>query len=103
MNHGQELFIGARKDAGGEEQAAEGREERRRCPPPLSDGSAHPDWFTGVADEFVGRVRDAAPGQSSANLDEAAICIAAECGARESSRAGGERRGLAAGPVGSAR
>jgi predicted dehydrogenase len=82
---------------------AGGREERRRCPPPLSDGSAHPDWFTAVVDEFVGRVRDTAPDQSSANIDEVAVCIAVECGARESSRAGGERRGLAVGPVGSAR
>ena len=83
--------------------AAGGHEERRRCPPPLSDGSAHPDWFTAVADEFIGRVRDGAARGSSENLDEAAVCIAVEQGARESSRAGGERRPLPAAPVGSAR
>lgn len=82
---------------------ADGREERRRYPPPLSDGSAHPDWFTAVADEFITRVRDAAARESSANLEEAAVCIAVECGARESSRARGERRALPAGAVGSAR
>ena len=82
---------------------AGGREERRRYPPPLSDGSAHPDWFTAVADEFITRVRDAGARESSPNLDEAAVCIAVERGARESSRAGGERRALPAGTVGSAR
>jgi predicted dehydrogenase len=82
---------------------ADGREERRRYPPPLSDGSAHPDWFTAIADEFITRVRNAGARESSPNLDEAAVCIAVECGARESSRAGGERRALSAGAVGSAR
>ncbi|HEY7040949.1 MAG TPA: Gfo/Idh/MocA family oxidoreductase [Methylomirabilota bacterium] len=83
--------------------AADGREERRRYPPPLSDGSAHPDWFTAIAEEFTGRVRRAEARESSANLDEAAVCIAVEHAARESSRAGGERRALSAGPVGSVR
>jgi predicted dehydrogenase len=82
---------------------AEGREERRRYPPPLSDGSAHPDWFTAIADEFIARVRDRGARESSASLDEAAVCIAVEHGARESSRGGGERRALSAGAVGSAR
>jgi predicted dehydrogenase len=83
--------------------AAGGREQRRRYPPPLSDGSAHPDWFTAIVDEFTGRVRDAGARESSVNLDEAAVCIAVECAARESSRAGGARRALSAGPVGSVR
>jgi predicted dehydrogenase len=83
--------------------AAGGGEERRRYQPPLSDGSAHPDWFTAIAEEFIGRVRDADALEPSPNLDEAAVCIAVECAARESSRAGGERRALSAGPVGSAR
>jgi len=83
--------------------AAGGREERRPCPPPLSDGSAHPDWFTAVADEFIARVRGRAGRDAGSNLDEAAICIAVECGARESSRAGGRRWSLPAAPVGSTR
>jgi predicted dehydrogenase len=82
---------------------ADGREERHRCPPPLSDGSAHPDWFVAIADEFIARVRDREARRSSSNLEEAAVCIAVEWGARESSRAGGERRALSAGAVGSAR
>ncbi|HEY7251459.1 MAG TPA: Gfo/Idh/MocA family oxidoreductase [Methylomirabilota bacterium] len=82
---------------------ADGRAERRRYPPPLSDGSAHPDWFSAIADEFIARVRDRGARESSANLDEAAVCIAVEHGARESSRGGGERRTLSAGAVGSAR
>ena len=74
---------------------AEGREERRPCPPALSDGSQHPDWFTAVADEFLARL-GAGAGASSPNLDEAAVCVAIECLARESSRRGGERLALAA-------
>lgn len=78
---------------------AAGREERHSHPPALSDGSQHPDWFGPVVDEFIARARgrDA----SHRNLDEAAVCIAVECGARESSRRGGALLPLAA-PVGSA-
>ena len=74
---------------------AGGREERRPCPPALSDGSQHPDWFTAVAEEFLTRL-EAGGGASSPNLDEAAVCVAIECLARESSRRGGERLALAA-------
>jgi predicted dehydrogenase len=74
---------------------ADGREDRRPCPPALSDGSQHPDWFTAVADEFLARL-EAGAGASSPNLDEAAVCVAIECLARESSRRGGERLALAA-------
>lgn len=77
----------------------DGREDRRRWPPPLSDGSQHPDWFTPVTDEFIARVLGRDPG--SRNLDEAAVCIAVEGGARESSRRGGATLPLAA-RVGSA-
>jgi predicted dehydrogenase len=82
---------------------AEGREERHRFPPALSSGSQHPDWFTAVADEFIGRVlggdrTDAAGPGSHGNLDEVAICIAVECGARESNRRGGERLSLPGAP-----
>ena len=78
---------------------ADGREERHRHPPAQSDGSQHPDWFGPVTDEFMARVQ----GQDSSrrNLDEAAVCIAVECGARESSRRGGAAFPLAA-RVGSA-
>jgi predicted dehydrogenase len=68
---------------------AGGREERWPCPPPLSDGSQHPDWFAAVADEFVARAR--AGGGDRGNLEEAALCIAIEHGARESSRREGAR------------
>ncbi|MGH7365190.1 MAG: Gfo/Idh/MocA family protein [Candidatus Rokuibacteriota bacterium] len=79
---------------------ADGREEeRRRCPPALSNGSQHPDWFNPVADEFIARALGRDPGHR--NLDEAAVCIAVECGARESSRRGGATLPLAA-RVGSA-
>jgi predicted dehydrogenase len=77
-----------------------GREERHRHPPALSDGSQHPDWFGPVRDEFIARVLGQDP--SGRNLDEAAVCIAVECGARESSRRGGMLLPLAA-RVGSAR
>jgi predicted dehydrogenase len=80
---------------------ADGREERRPYPPALSNGSQHPDWFAPVADEFVARVRGARGAGAAnphANLDEAAVCIAVECGARESSRRGGERLPLTAAP-----
>jgi predicted dehydrogenase len=79
---------------------AGGREERQRRPPPLSDGSQHPDWFGPVADEFLGRVLGTSPA-GDRNLEEAAVCIAVEAGARESSRRGGAILPLAA-RVGSA-
>jgi len=81
---------------------AEGREERRPCPPALSDGSQHPDWFTAVADEFLARLEARADRATSPNLEEAAVCVAIECLARESSRRGGERlalRGLPSSPA----
>jgi predicted dehydrogenase len=89
--------------------AAGGGEERRPCPPALSDGSQHPDWFTAVADEFMARIAEGGDGPSRGNLDEAAVCVAVECTARESSRRGGERlplparprAGLGSAPVGS--
>ena len=73
---------------------AGGAERRWPCPPALSDGSQHPDWFHAVADEFVAQVsRGAAP---SANLAEAARCVSIESLARESSRRGGEELPLPA-------
>lgn len=84
---------------------AGGREERHRRPPPLSDGSQHPDWFGPVADEFLARVLGGPDGRNvpaDRNLEEAAVCIAVEAGARESSRRGGATLPLAAARVGSA-
>ena len=67
---------------------AGGGERRWPCPPALSDGSQHPDWFQGVADEFVSAVSRGAT--AHVNLAEAACCVAIESLARESSRRGGE-------------
>jgi predicted dehydrogenase len=64
-----------------------GAEERWSCPPPLSDGSQHPDWFDAEAAEFLAEV--AAPDAPRGNLAEASLCVALEHGARASSRAGG--------------
>ncbi|HZP36584.1 MAG TPA: Gfo/Idh/MocA family oxidoreductase [Methylomirabilota bacterium] len=71
-------------------------EERQTCPPPLSTGSQHPDWFGAVAQEFLARIDEGGDPAASANLDEAALCVAIECRARESSRRGGERLALGA-------
>ncbi len=61
-------------------------EERWTCPPPLSDGSQHPDWFDAEVELFLAEI--AAPGAGE-NLAEAAACVALEHGARASSHAGG--------------
>ncbi len=63
-------------------------EQRWLCPPPLSDGSHHPDWFHGVAGEFVDEVREAAP--RGVNLREASVCAVLLTLAQESSRHGGQ-------------
>jgi len=57
------------------------------CPPPMSDGSHHPDWFDAVASEFLAEATGATP--RGANLEEARLCVALEQAARESSRQGG--------------
>jgi hypothetical protein len=57
------------------------------CPPAMSDGSHHPDWFDGVANQFLAAAAGTAP--RGANLAEATLCAALERGARESSLAGG--------------
>ncbi|HTO11738.1 MAG TPA: Gfo/Idh/MocA family oxidoreductase [Candidatus Binatia bacterium] len=61
--------------------------ERWPCPPALSNGSAHPDWFAPVAGQFVAEI---AAGEGHANLAEASLCVLLESLARESSRRGGE-------------
>src|SRR5262245_58291021 len=64
-----------------------GRTERWPCPPALSKGSAHPDWFAPVAAGFVTAM---GAGDGHANLAEASLCVLLESLARESSRRGGE-------------
>src|SRR6267378_1171925 len=52
----------------------DGREERWSCPPALSNGSAHPEWFDPVVDQFLGEVTGTAPRDSNraepADLDD---------------------------------
>ncbi|MFQ5962560.1 MAG: Gfo/Idh/MocA family protein, partial [Candidatus Methylomirabilales bacterium] len=63
-------------------------EQRWVCPPSLSTGSHHPDWFRGVASDFVAEVTGGSTvrGQSVA---EASLCVTLEALAQESSRQGG--------------
>jgi predicted dehydrogenase len=66
-------------------------EHRWLCPPSLSAGSHHPDWFGGVAADFVA----ATGGAKSNNLDEAVLCARLIDAAQRSSAAGGARVTLA--------
>ena len=64
------------------------KDERRwSCPPPLSKGSHHRDWFIGVAEDF----QRAAAGAGKSNLDEAILCARLIDLAQRSSAAGGAR------------
>jgi predicted dehydrogenase len=63
------------------------------CPPALSDGSHHPDWFDAVAGRFLAEAAGREP--AGGNLAEASLCVALEHGARESSRLGGREVALA--------
>jgi predicted dehydrogenase len=65
-----------------------GVERRWPCPPPLSGGSAHPDWFGPVADRFLADV-DAGATEGE-NLAEAVHCVLVEAAARVSSRRGAD-------------
>jgi predicted dehydrogenase len=65
--------------------------ERRWTSPALSEGSHHPDWFGGVAADFVA----AATGGAKSNLDEAVLCARLIDAAQRSSAAGGVRVPLA--------
>ena len=62
-------------------------EWRWSCPPPLSQGSHHRDWFIGVAEDF----QRAAVGGGRSNLDEAVLCARLIDLAQRSSAAGGAR------------
>ena len=66
-------------------------EQRWSCPPALSEGSHHHDWFTGVVDDF----RMAATGSGKCNLDQAILCARLIDLAQRSSAAAGVRIALA--------
>jgi predicted dehydrogenase len=61
-------------------------EQRWRCPPSLSEGGYHPDWFERVADRFLTAINGAVP--RAENLAEASLCATLVSLARESSRQG---------------
>lgn len=65
--------------------------ERRWTSPSLSEGSHHPDWFGGVAADFVA----AATGGAKSNLSEAVLCARLIDAAQRSSAVGGVRLTLA--------
>jgi hypothetical protein len=71
-----------------------GSERRWSVPPPVSDGSWHPDWFDPVVDQFLAEVTGSAPRGS--NLAEASVCVALHALAHESSRRGARSLPLAA-------
>jgi predicted dehydrogenase len=62
-------------------------EQQWSCPPSLSEGSHHQDWFLGVAEDF----RLAATGGGKGNLEEALLCARLIDLAQRSSAAGGVR------------
>ena len=64
-----------------------GAEGRFTCPPALSDGSHHPDWFHQVAEDFLACM---AAGKLAGNLAEAGLCVEIEALARQSSLRGGD-------------
>ena len=75
-------------------------EERWPCPPALSDGSTHPDWFGPVVERFFGAMAGA---DGADNLGEAAACVALEAAARESSQRGERLVAIAPRPAGARR
>jgi predicted dehydrogenase len=62
-------------------------ERKWSCPPPLSQGSHHSDWFVAVAQDF----HRAATAGGKGNLDEAVLCARLIDLAQRSSAAGGVR------------
>ncbi len=66
-------------------------ERRWSCPPSLSEGSHHPDWFGGVAEDFIAA---ATRGGDRGNIDEAVLCARLIDAAQRSSAAGGARISL---------
>ncbi len=65
---------------------------RWSCPPSLSEGSHHPEWFAGVAEDFHAAIA----GDAADNLDEALLCARLIDLAQRSSAAGGARLPLEA-------
>ncbi len=65
--------------------------ERRWTSPSLSEGSHHPDWFGGVAADFVA----AATGRREATWTRRLLCARLIDAAQRSSAAGGVRVALA--------
>jgi predicted dehydrogenase len=66
----------------------EGRRQWR-CPPPLTEGSHHPDWFAAVADDFIAAIAAAGRGNEG-NLAAALLCAQMIETAQASNTAGGE-------------
>jgi predicted dehydrogenase len=62
-------------------------EQHWSCPPSLSEGSHHQDWFVGVAEDFS----VAATAGDKGNLEEAVLCARLIDLAQRSSAAGGVR------------
>jgi predicted dehydrogenase len=60
------------------------------CPPALSEGSHHPDWFVGIVEEFGNAVVAGGKG----NLEEALLCARLIDLAQRSGAAGGARLSL---------
>jgi predicted dehydrogenase len=65
-------------------------ESRWACPPSLSEGSHHPDWFAGVAEDFQAAITRGDRG----NMGEAVLCARLIDLAQRSSAAGGVRLSL---------
>jgi predicted dehydrogenase len=76
-------------------------ERRWPCPPAMSDGSTHADWFGPVVERFLAEVDGTAP--RGENLAEAALCVAVEARARESSERGEQALALPPSPTGGRR
>jgi len=70
--------------------AAGADEQRFACPPALSEGSHHPDWFDGVAGDFLQAIDKGGEG----NLQEALLCARLIALAQRSSAAGGAKLAL---------
>jgi predicted dehydrogenase len=66
-------------------KSSNAQDRRWSCPPSLSEGSHHPDWFGGVAEDFV----SAATGRGKGNLEEAILCARLIDAAQRSSAVGG--------------
>jgi predicted dehydrogenase len=67
-------------------QTKASQEQRFSCPPALSEGSHHPDWFDGVARDFLAAIATGGEG----NLPEALLCARLIDLAQRSSAASGK-------------